>query len=131
MPFRGTQELIRTSVTPLAPGRVLSRSEGTGTATHLGRYSIVAETTIDFVMRTSTAQRILTAANGDSLFVTVTAQGTPNADGVTFDIVESATITGGTGRLAGATGIYTVNCVSNQVTGISIGSFEGTITLAR
>jgi len=129
LPFRGTVELIRISVTPLGPAKVLSHSEGTGTATHLGRYSIVAETTIDFAARTSTAQRILTAANGDALFVTVTAQATPNADGVTFNVVESATITGGTGRFAGATGTYTANCVSNQVTGTSTGTFEGTITL--
>ena len=131
LPFRGTVELMRISVTPLGPARLLSHAEGTGTATHFGRYSIVAETTIDFAMGTSTAQRIMTAANGDALFLTVKAQATPNADGVTFNLVESATITGGTGRFAGATGTYTGHCVSNPVTGTSIGTFEGTIILAH
>ena len=131
MPFRGTLESVRTSVTPLGPARVLARSEGTGTATHLGRYSILAETTVDFATRTSTAQEIMTAANGDALFVTLTAQATPNADGVTLTVVESATIIGGTGRFAGATGSFIRECVVNQATGVAIGSFVGTIRLSR
>ena len=131
LPFRGTLESIRTSATPLGPARVLAQSEGTGTATHLGRYSSVAETTVDFATSTSTAQESMAAANGDSLFVTVTAKATPNADGTTLTVVESVTITGGTGRFAGATGNYTRKCLVNPATGVAIGSFEGTITLAR
>ena len=50
---------------------------------------------------------------------------------LTLDVVESATITGGTGRFAGATGTYTANCVVNQGAGTSTGTFEGTISLAR
>lgn len=131
LPFRGTLEETRTSVIPLGPSTVLARAAGSGTATHLGRYTIVSETTIDFATLAATAQVTMTAANGDVLYVTLTSQATPNADGVTLSVSESAIITGGTGRFAGATGTYTANCLVNQATGVSIGAFDGTISLAK
>ena len=39
-------------------------------------------------------------------------------------------ITGGTGRFAGATGNFTVTRLVNNATGVSKGSFDGTIVLA-
>ena len=131
LPFRGTLETRTTSVTPLGPGSVLARADGTGTATHLGRYAIVTATTVNFATLTSNSRYIMTAANGDALFVTVSARATRRADGVTFDVVESATITGGTGRFAGAAGAYQATCVVNQAAGTSTGWFEGTISFAR
>ena len=44
-------------------------------------------------------------------------------------IVETDTITGGTGRFAGATGSFTVERLLDQATGISSGSFTGGIVL--
>jgi hypothetical protein len=129
LPFKGTLETMQQSVVPLGPATILSHAEGTGTATQLGRYTIVSDAIIDLQTLAGTEQVTLTAANGDMLFVTVTAQATPNADGVSLDVVENETITGGTGRFAGASGSYTVNCLANLVTGVSIGSFDGTITL--
>ena len=131
VPFRGTQHTVRISVTPTGPTTLLSRSEGTGKATHLGRYTIVVDATIDLVARTSFLQKTLTAANGDLLYVTATTQASPNPDGVTLSIVETVTITGGTGRFAGATGSYIVRCVVNQATGVSDGVFDGAITLDK
>jgi hypothetical protein len=46
-------------------------------------------------------------------------------------VVETATITGGTGRFAGATGNYNIRCVVNPALGVASGSFEGMITLAK
>lgn len=130
LPFRGTLETRQKSVVPLGATTALFVAEGTGTATHLGRYTIVSALTLDFATLTGTEDLTMTAANGDLLTATATAQGLPNADGVTVNVVESATITGGTGRFVGATGSYILRCLANQATGVSIGSFEGTISLA-
>ena len=71
----------------------------------------------------------MVAANGDMLFTTIVAQGTPDPDtpGVQR-IVEIHTITGGTGRFAGAQGSFTVIRLVEGATGVTSGSFEGTIT---
>jgi hypothetical protein len=68
------------------------------------------------------------AANGDSIFTEIIGQGNP-IEGSDFSfIVETNTITGGTGRFAGATGSFTVERLLNRVTGVTSGSFEGTIS---
>ena len=50
----------------------------------------------------------LVAANGDKIFATFTGLGT-FINPTTASVVEIATITGGTGRFAGATGTFTIN----------------------
>ena len=58
------------------------------------------------VARTLTGTYEFTAANGDTLIADVTGQ-SPTPPGVLLS-VETATITGGTGRFASATGSFTV-----------------------
>lgn len=130
-PFHGTLEATKTSFTPLGPTTALFGSAGSGTATHLGRYTVAISLTVDFATLTGTEQLALTAANGDMLYATATTRGSPSADGLTLNVVETATITGGTGRFAGATGTYVVRCVVDQATGTSTGAFEGTIVLVN
>jgi hypothetical protein len=67
-----------------------------------------------------------TAANGDTLTASVDGQATPAGPGV-LSIVEVYTITGGTGRFAGATGTFTLESILNQATGVSSGTFSGAI----
>ena len=55
--------------------------------------------------------------------------GAPSEDGLTLNSVESATITGGTGRFAGATGYFTLRQVNLAIDRASYGSFAGRITL--
>lgn len=130
LPLSGTVVSNHTAVYPPGTGTALIHEEGTGTATHLGRYTWVADITLDLATGTGTEQSTLTAANGDVITATVTVAGTP-AGGVFLNTLETATITGGTGRFAGATGDYIMERLLNVATGASTGSFEGTITLSH
>ena len=68
-----------------------------------------------------------TAANGDTVYGTIVGQARLTAPGV-LTILETATIEGGTGRFAGATGSFSIARFKNSVTGETICSFEGTIS---
>jgi hypothetical protein len=75
---------------------------------------------------TGTAQ--LFAANGDSIYSTVAGSSEPPATPGVSSITEIDTITGGTGRFAGAQRSFTVERLINQTTGLTYGSFHETIT---
>ena len=70
------------------------------------------------------------AANGDTLDATIVGSGMPSVtpDGIIFTITETCTITGGTGRFAGATGSFVAERMYDRIADTTIGSFEGTIS---
>ena len=80
--------------------------------------------------RTAIGSYEFTAANGDTVYAEFTGLATPTMiDGVFYlHIVETATIKGGTGRFAGATGAFVCERLYNPVAGTTIGSFDGTIS---
>ena len=125
VPFKGRLEGTAT-ITPGSPFLSVS-IEGTGNATHLGRFTVEIPHVVNPTTRTSTGTYEFTAANGDTLTAGFTGQATLTAPGV-LSVVETATITGGTGRFADATGSFTVARLFNQVTGLTTGSFEGSIS---
>ena len=126
VPFKGRLEGVVTTLTPLQPPFMFVRVEGTGNATHLGRFTWVAMLVASPEEATGSYQ--FTAANGDMLFADFTGHGTPTETPGVLYIVDDATITGGTGRFAGATGSFTIERLFDTVTGTTIGSFEGTIS---
>ena len=124
MPFKGTLEGSQTT-TPLEPPLAFSVVSATGTATHLGRFTLEIPHTVNFATATGDGTYTFTAANGDTL----TADFTGEAQvGPIISIVEHATITGGTGRFAGAAGTFTAHRLYDPVNGTTTGSFEGTIS---
>jgi hypothetical protein len=124
-PFKGRVSAVETVVvTP--PTASLTR-DGTGTATHLGKYTEHIEMTINLQMLSSTGTSTFTAANGDTLTATVLGQATPTTTPGVLSIVERYTITGGTGRFADATGSFRLESTVNQATGVSSGTFTGVI----
>jgi len=125
VPFKGRLEGTAT-ITPGTPPFVSVSIGGTGNATHLGRFTLEIPHVVNAMNRTSTGTYEFTAANGDTLTAGFTGQATLTAPGV-LSVVEIATITGGTGRFADATGSFTVERLFNQVTGVTTGSFEGTL----
>jgi hypothetical protein len=89
-----------------------------GHLSHLGADTGHADLTITFTSDstfTYTGTRTFVAANGDEVFSAVTGSGmsTPPSS----ESTETDTITGGTGRFAGATGTYT-NTVSSVIVSV-------------
>ena len=117
---------------PGPPVSVSVVATGSGNATHLGRFAYSYTVVIFFPTddtRTGTLYYDFVAANGDHLYSVGAGLGVPAGD---FDhVVEQHTITGGTGRFAGATGSYTVDRLINHVTSITTGTINGYIVLAH
>ena len=127
VPFKGSFEGDVT-VTPLAPPFVMVDVEATGNATQLGLFTLDIPHVVNRATRTAIGTYEFTAANGDTVYAEFTGVSTPTAIPGVLYIEETATITGGTGRFAGATGIFSVERWYDMVAGTTIGSFEGTIS---
>lgn len=124
VPFRGAFEGTQT-LTPLTPPMAMVDGRASGEGTQLGRFDVAFPHTVNFATATGVGTYTFTAANGDVLTATFTGQAQV---GPVTSIVEQATITGGTGRFAGATGSFTSRRLFHPATGTTTGSFEGTIS---
>ena len=127
VPFKGSLEGFSV-VTPINAQFIFVRLIGTGNATQLGSFTVDVPHTVDLTTGIGIGIMTFTAANGDTLTAGFTGQGTPTTDPVVFSIVETATITGGTGRFAGATGSFIVTRSFSFATSLTTGSIEGTIS---
>ena len=126
VPFKGSYEGSFTQ-TPI-PGtpNALVVTIGEGEATQLGRFSFDFQGIVKPGLPTETTYTF-TAANGDELFAAGVARSTLLPNGLRH-VVETATITGGTGRFAGATGSFIGERLLNRTTREVIGFFDGTIS---
>ena len=128
LPLKGSIEALETY--QINGPTMFVTASGSGEATHLGRYTVTYEVEVDLPTGTGTglsAQYV--AANGDSLFAEGSGQATPTDDPSVFMVVENYTITGGTGRFAGATGSFTEERRVNIQTGVTSGTISGSIIL--
>src|SRR5262249_21321618 len=114
--------------TPISDTQVAVDIDAGGNATHLGLFTVEIPHLVDLTTRTATGYYVFTAANGDTLIAEFTGQAGPSDIPGVPRIVEVATITGGTGRFAGATGGFTVVRLYDPVAGTTVGSFEGAIS---
>jgi len=127
VPFKGSLEGDVT-VTRLAPPLVMMDVEAAGNATHLGKFTLDIPHVVNRATWTAIGSYEFTAANGDKVYAEFTGTATPTAMPGVLYIEETATITVGTGRFAGATGSFTVERLYDTVVGTTEGSFEGTIS---
>ena len=104
--------------------------KATGVGSHVGRFRLVAPHKVNLATVPAQGEGSfeLIAANGDTLTGGLQGLGTLTAPPDGFTIVETYTITGGTGRFAGATGRFTAERSVNLTTLVTTGSFEGTIS---
>jgi hypothetical protein len=126
VPFKGSFDGVVTRAG--APPIVSVDVHADGVATHLGQFTLDIPHTVNVVTRTATGSYVFVAANGDTLTADFVGQSTPTDDPTVLYIEEHATITGGTGRFAGATGSFIAERLYDTVAGTTTGSFEGTIS---
>jgi hypothetical protein len=127
VPFKGNLEGDVT-ITPLAPPYVQADVDATGNATQLGLFTLDIPHKVNRMTHTAAGTYEFTAANGDMLFADFTGKSSPTAIPGVIYIEETATITGGTGRFAGATGSFTAERWFDTVAGATVGYFEGAIS---
>jgi hypothetical protein len=126
-PFNGTLE-ANVTITPLDPPFASVLLEGSVLTTGLGPLTFTAPHLVNFATATGDGEFLFTAANGDTLLADFSGSATPTAANPNnFDIVEFATITGGTGRFAGATGSFTVERFFDTTALTTVGTFQGTL----
>ena len=128
--FEGTMQSVETD--EVFNPTIYLHGNGSADATNLGQFTLHFEGIVyrdPAVGGVSVEAEHLTMANGDKIFATATGLGI--VDGDYSNIVENYTITGGTGQFKDASGKYTVERLVYRPTGVSSGTIEGNIKLAK
>jgi hypothetical protein len=126
VPFRGSMSGTAT-VTPISPPIVSVLLETSGTATHLGRFTLEAPHIVNQATLMAEGTYVFTAADGSTLTARLSGSASMVAPGV-LAIAETGIFTGGTGRFAGATGSFSTDRTFFPATGQTYGSFTGWIS---
>jgi hypothetical protein len=127
VPFRGQFD-GNVTATPVNPPVFAILVEGDGHASQLGRFTVCIPHLVDRSTRLASGTYVFTAANGDTLTADFTGQSFPTDMPGVLSIVENATVTGGTGRFAGATGSFTVERLFDTAAGTTTATIDGTIS---
>ena len=136
VPFHGTYAgSYRAQVAP--PNVIITATGGVGHATHLGRFELTNVITVGLQRgpvpncpvpgTTEVYTATLTAANGDTITLEGTGTGCQTSP-TTVAVVDTVTITGGTGRFEGASGDLTVTSAVDQAERTVVISFDGTMS---
>ena len=132
VPFKGVSEQQAISAVPVDPDHVLVTTVGEGNATHLGNFTFVSPHLSGLSDFSIDGTQNFTAANGDELYGKLSGNLAPfvDTDGHVYLVgTVAGTITGGTGRFAGATGRYGFTIVFDTETAHSFGTIDGQIVL--
>jgi hypothetical protein len=130
VPFKGSLKgSYDVTINPGPPPIGTFDGIGTGKATQLGKFTYEFPHAVNFggIPPIGDGLYLFTAANGDTLEAEFTGFSTPVEPGVVF-VVEEATIIGGTGRFAGASGEFTVMRLVDQINRTTEGTFDGSIS---
>jgi hypothetical protein len=130
VPFKGTMQGQDVDLPNPPPNSFVVATTGTGNATQLGQFAFLQQVTVNGLTGTDTGFAHWIAANRDTIDLTIVGGGHPEstANGIIFRITEIFTITGGTGRFAGAQGSFKMERVASGDTFMTSGVFQGSIT---
>jgi hypothetical protein len=128
VPLKGRLEGSLTR-TPLTPPFVLDELRCTGTAAQLGSFELLISATVNLETRSASGTYTFVAANGDTLTATFDGASAPTSTPGVILITEDATITGGTGRFAGASGAFVVERLFDTAGGTTVGAINGTVSV--
>ena len=130
VPFKATLTYQSTAPVPVercGPGEIGMSLTKAGDATHLGRFTVVASQCLDPATGAITkGEAVFTAANGDQVFATQSGRVTGSPPVLGFEL--TYTVTGGTGRFAGASGSIRATGDFDVRTGGGSASLEGVIS---
>ncbi len=126
VPLKGEFVTNLTLIVPASPGVLEQiRVTGTGSGTPFGKATYESDVKVDITAspEITSGTDTITAENGDQIFSTISGYiPGPDANG-NVQVFNTHTITGGSGKYAGATGTYKVTSKGN------IESLTGTATL--
>jgi hypothetical protein len=128
VPFKGSD--VGHFVVPdsCAGGALHVVINGSGRATHLGRYSYAANECFDPATGAFAGSPTFTATNGDTMFGHYSGQVFPTDDPNVITYEEELAITGGSGRFAGEDEEFHVSGIANLATGEYSQTLSGTVS---
>jgi hypothetical protein len=127
MPFKGSlqaTEIYGSSLTTLSVS-----ASGSGNASQLGQFTIRYQAEVNLMDLSAAETAQFTGSNGDSIQARGIGQVAENRTPGMFNVIQIYTITGGTGRFAGASGTITLNRLMSLPTGATSTTFEGYILM--
>jgi hypothetical protein len=128
VPFKGSIQAQETDTPSVPPATLSVAGSGTGIGSHLGQFSLSYDLTVTLANGTAAGSGHWIAANGDTIDTTITGSSELTPTPGVVRITEIYIVTGGTGRFVGAQGSFIVDRLLDMATGVTSGSFYGTIT---
>ena len=105
-----------------------TRLRATGQATQLGRFTMEFSHRVNLDTLAGAGEAVFTAANGDMLTTDVAGTAAPAGSPTAFIVTETHTVTGGTGRFAGAGGTFVITRAVDFADPSTSGKIDGWIT---
>ncbi len=131
VPLDAEFEDTATLISPGSPGVPEQvRINGWGSGTPIGESTFEDNVQVDVSVDPEIIKGVetITTANGDKIFSTIAGYSpAPDKEG-NYEVFNTNTIVGGTGKFAGATGSYTVTVKGNFSVLTESDTFKGTIT---
>ncbi len=125
--FKGTIQSKETYST-VSPTMYVT-GNGAGEAAQLGTFTISYHVEQNLLDLSETELVRFAGANGDSLHAKGVGQAIEDRTPGMYNVIEIYTITGGTGRFAGASGTFTLKRLVSVTVGVAASTFEGYILL--
>jgi hypothetical protein len=127
VPLKGTLQSNETYSTVSPAMYVIAK--GSGEAAELGPFTVSYHTEINLLDLSEAETVNFAGRNGDSLQAKGIGQATQDRTPGMYNVVQIYTITGGTGRFAGARGTVTLKRLVSRTVGVASSTFEGYVLI--